>query len=79
MSTERPTRRQVIVLRALSHGGHVSPSALHVRRDVLRRMQERGWVTRSAHDQWHIRPAGEAALRHHTDRVTGPQDEESQR
>ena len=65
---KRPTPRQVTVLRALSHGGYASAKALRVRSDVLWRMQERGWVTRNAQQQWHIRPAGERVLAAETER-----------
>ena len=38
-----------------------SPASIFTRRDVLWRLEERGYVARNLHDQWRITPAGERA------------------
>lgn len=38
-----------------------SAKSIFTRSDVLWRLEERGFVARNGHDQWHIMPAGEAA------------------
>lgn len=38
-----------------------SPQSIFTRRDVLWRLQERGYVASNLHDQWHITSAGERA------------------
>ena len=68
MSGDRLTRRQAIILRALSGPTRTPMSArtLHTRSDLLWRLEERGMVQRNAHQQWRILPAGERALEDYT-------------
>lgn len=41
--------------------GRLTPKQLHVRADVLWRLQERGLVASSGHGDFHITQAGQAA------------------
>lgn len=60
-----PTTRQGTVLMTLSMAtgtGHMTAKQIGVRSDVLWRIEEAGWVARTLHDKWYIRPGGRAAL-----------------
>jgi hypothetical protein len=60
-----PTTRQATVLATLASAtgsGKRTAKDMHVRSDVLWRMQEAGWVARTLHQEWYIRDAGQAAL-----------------
>ena len=63
-----PTRRQATVLATLEFADRRTARWMGVRSDVLWRMEERGWVARNAHDEWHIMPRGRDALDRHRGR-----------
>lgn len=58
-----PTIRQFTVLTTLATA--TQPRAakeMHVRADVFWRMEEAGWIARTAWDDWYIKDAGQAAI-----------------
>lgn len=57
------TRRQMTVLGSLEFGNGRTAKWLGVRSDVLWRLEERGLVSRNAHERWRITDKGRAVLR----------------
>jgi len=68
-----PTVRQGTVLATLAMSNPRTAKEMHVRSDVLWRMQEAGWVARTAHQEWYIKSAGHAALERWRNRPLRPE------
>jgi len=64
-----PTTRQFTVLATLATAAQPRTAKdMHVRADVLWRMEEAGWVSRTAWNGWYIKDGGQAALERWRDR-----------
>jgi hypothetical protein len=66
VSRKRPTTRQLFVLKVLDARGPKTAKYMGTRIDVLKRMQERGWVSGGVMSGlWSITKAGQAIVAEH--------------